>query len=63
MAKAARATCANCYFGSNGLCALDLGKACPTHRPADRGLKPEHQLSFVFRAERKHAVYAFPQPQ
>ena len=34
-----------------------------TFRPADRGLKPERQLSFVFRTERKHAAYAFAQPE
>ena len=31
-------------------------------RPADRGLRPERQLAFVFRAERTRAAYAFPQP-
>ena len=44
-------------------CALNLGKPCPTYRPADRGLRPERQLAFVFRSERSRAVYAFPQPQ
>ncbi len=63
MAKAAKASCANCYFGRNGLCALNLGKACPTYRSAERGLKPERQLSFTFRTERTRAVYAFPQPE
>jgi hypothetical protein len=45
------------------LCALNLGKPCPTYRPADRGLRPERQLAFVFRSERTRAVYAFPRPQ
>jgi len=55
-------TCAECYFGQNMLCALKLGKPCATFRPADRGLRPERQLAFVFRAERTRAAYAFPQP-
>jgi len=63
MAKAKAPACANCYFGTNMLCALNLGRPCPTYRPADRGLKPERQLAFVFRAERTRAVYAFPQPR
>ena len=33
-----------------------------TFRPAERGLAPERQLAFVFRAERTTAAYAFPQP-
>ena len=61
--KAKCASCKDCYFGQNGLCALNLAEACPTFRPADRGLRPERQLAFVFRAERTHAAYAFPQPR
>ena len=63
MAKAAKTSCANCFFGRNGLCALNLDKPCPTYRCAERGLKPERQLSFTFRADRTRSVYAFPQPQ
>jgi hypothetical protein len=44
------------------LCALNLGEPCTTFRPAERGLEPERQLAFVFRAERTTAAYAFPQP-
>jgi hypothetical protein len=44
------------------LCALNLGKPCTTFRAAERGLAPERQLAFVFRAERTTAAYAFPQP-
>jgi hypothetical protein len=62
-AKAKCVTCKDCYFGANGLCALNLGEPCPTYRPADRGLRPERQLAFVFRTERTHAAYAFPQPR
>jgi hypothetical protein len=44
------------------LCALDLNEPCTTYRAADRGLKPERQLAFVFRTERTFSAYAFPQP-
>ena len=54
--------CEDCYFRQNMLCALDLEAPCATYRPADRGLKPERQLAFVFRTERTRAAYAFPQP-
>jgi hypothetical protein len=54
--------CEDCYFHQNMLCALNLGKPCTTFRPAERGLEPERQLAFVFRAERTTAAYAFPQP-
>ena len=63
MPKSKRVTCEDCYFGRNMLCALDLGKPCPTFRPAEGGLRPERQLAFVFRSERTRAVYAFPQPR
>ena len=60
--KGKRVTCADCYFGQNMLCALKLSEACPTFRSAERGLKPERQLAFVFRTERTRSAYAFPQP-
>ncbi|HEX8066994.1 MAG TPA: hypothetical protein VF520_10750 [Thermoleophilaceae bacterium] len=60
MPKSKGVTCQDCYFGRNMLCALKLGEPCPTFRHADRGLKPERQLAFVFRSERTRAVYAFP---
>ena len=41
----------------------EAGEPCTTFRPAERGLAPERQLSFVFRTERTHAAYAFPQPE
>jgi len=62
MGKGRAVTCADCYFGQNMLCALNLDKPCATFRHADRGLKPERQLAFVFRTERTRAAYAFPQP-
>ena len=52
--------CEDCYFRKNMLCALDLDEPCPTFRPAERGLAPERQLSFVFRTERTRSAYAFP---
>jgi hypothetical protein len=54
-------SCENCFFRQNMLCALDLNEPCTTYRPADRGLQPERQLSFVFRTERTFSAYAFPQ--
>lgn len=62
MAKARRVTCEDCYFKQNMLCALNLGKPCTTFRPAERGLAPERQLTFVFRTERTRSAYAFPEP-
>lgn len=61
--KAKCVSCDECYFRQNMLCALQLDAACATFRPADRGLRPERQLTFVFRTERTRAAYAFPQPQ
>jgi hypothetical protein len=55
-------TCEDCYFKQNMLCALKLSGPCPTFRPADRGLRPEGQLSFVFRTARTRSAYAFPPP-
>jgi len=45
------------------LCALDLNDPCTTYRAADRGLRPERQLSFVFQTERTFSAYAFPRPR
>jgi hypothetical protein len=58
-----RVSCEDCFFRQNMLCALELDKPCTTFRPAERGLAPEQQLTFVFRTERVTAAYAFPQPQ
>jgi hypothetical protein len=54
-------SCEQCYFRTNMLCALNLDAPCPTFRPAERGLAPEQQLTFVFRTERTRAAYAFPE--
>jgi hypothetical protein len=58
-----RVSCEDCYFHKNMLCALKLQEPCTTFRPAERGLAPERQLTFVFRSERKRTAYAFPQPR
>jgi hypothetical protein len=63
VAKRKCLTCDDCYFKQNMLCALRLGEPCPTFRDADKGLRPERQLAFVFRTERTRTAYAFPQPQ
>jgi hypothetical protein len=62
MPKTKPVRCEDCYFHQNMLCALNLDEPCTTFRPAERGLEPERQLAFVFRAERTTAAYAFPQP-
>ncbi|MDQ4048218.1 MAG: hypothetical protein M3131_02395 [Actinomycetota bacterium] len=60
--KAKRVKCEDCYFHQNMLCALSLPAPCTTFRPAERGLAPERQLAFSFRADRARSAYAFPQP-
>jgi len=56
-------SCDDCYFRQNLLCAFNLDAPCTTFRSADKGLKPERQLAFVFRTERTRTAYAFPRPQ
>ena len=58
-----RPTCEDCFFRQNELCALNLDEPCTTFRSAERGLRPERQLAFVFRTERTFSAYAFPQPR
>lgn len=60
--KGKRVKCEDCFFHQHKLCALELSAPCATFRPADRNLAPERQLTFAFRTDRAHAVYAFPQP-
>jgi hypothetical protein len=43
-------TCRDCYFHSNGLCALALERPCPTFRAAGRTLEPPRQPTLVGRA-------------
>ena len=60
---AAKASCENCFFHQNLLCAIE-GGPCATFRPAHPdGLRPPSQLRFVFRQERRMQVaWAFPTP-
>ena len=63
MAKGKRLRCEDCFFHQHMLCALKLSEPCPTYRPAERGLRPERQLAFVFRSARTRSAYAFPPPR
>jgi hypothetical protein len=55
-------SCEGCFFRQNDLCALTVSEPCATYRPAERGLRPERQLHFVFRTARTRSAYAFPRP-
>jgi hypothetical protein len=57
-----RASCEDCFFGANQLCAVSHGGPCATYRPnRPEGLRPPTQLRFVFRQERRMQVaWAFP---
>jgi hypothetical protein len=63
--KARKVTCDDCFFGRNGLCALQLDQACATFRPnTPEGLRPPQQMRFVFRQERRRqAAWEFPTAQ
>ena len=60
----ARASCGDCFFKANLLCAETTGGPCATFRPNHPdGLRPPSQLRFVFRQERRLQVaWAFPSP-
>ena len=60
-----KATCEQCYFRQNLLCALEEDHACATFRPnRPEGLRPPSQLRFVFRQDRRMQVaWAFPTAQ
>ncbi len=64
-ANARKVTCDDCFFGRNGLCALQLDQACATFRPnSPEGLRPPRQMRFVFRQERRRqAAWEFPTAQ
>jgi hypothetical protein len=65
VAKAgSKASCENCFFHQNLLCAVADAGPCATFRPAGPdGLRPPSQLRFVFRQERRQQVaWAFPSP-
>jgi hypothetical protein len=61
---ATKASCENCFFQQNHLCAIETEAPCATFRPArPGGLRPPSQLQFVFRQERRMQVaWAFPSP-
>lgn len=64
-AAAVKASCENCFFHQNLLCALDRAEPCATFRPAHPdGLHPPRQMQFVFRHERRMQVaWEFPSAQ
>ena len=64
-ANGRKVTCDDCFFGRNGLCALQLDQACATFRPnTPEGLRPPRQTRFVFRQERRRqAAWQFPTAQ
>jgi hypothetical protein len=61
---ALKASCENCFFHQNMLCAVTQAGECATFRPArPEGLRPPSQLRFNFRQERRMQVaWAFPTP-
>lgn len=61
--KTKKASCEDCYFRCNLLCALDEDEPCTTFRPDHPdGLRPPSQLRFAFGEQRRPApvAYAFP---
>ncbi|HEY8866998.1 MAG TPA: hypothetical protein VIM22_08690 [Solirubrobacteraceae bacterium] len=64
-APASKATCEDCFFRQNLLCALLAPEPCATFRPnSPEGLRPPRQLRFTFRQEaRTRAAWAFPSAQ
>ena len=57
-----KASCEDCFFHQNLLCAVSETGPCATFRPAHPdGLRPPSQMRFVFRQERRLQVaWAFP---
>jgi hypothetical protein len=57
-----KASCEDCFFHQNLLCAISETGPCSTFRPArPEGLRPPSQMRFVFRQERRLQVaWAFP---
>jgi len=57
-----KASCENCFFHRNLLCAVSNGSPCAAYRPDHpEGLRPPSQLRFVFRQERQLQVaWAMP---
>jgi hypothetical protein len=50
------ATCDDCYFRREGLCALPGNERCPTFRAAAGTLKPPKQAQLVLRPVAQMAV-------
>ena len=49
-ARAKKLTCADCFFGVRGLCALGLDEPCPTFRlDSPAGLVPPRQPTLLMR--------------
>jgi hypothetical protein len=64
-AGAPKASCENCFFHHQLLCAVSTEGPCVTFRPnRPEGLRPPRQMRFVFRQERRLQVaWAFPSAQ
>ncbi len=60
--RAKNASCEDCFFRKNLLCAVSDAGPCATYRPNHPdGLRPPSQLRFVFRQDRRLQVaWAFP---
>jgi len=62
--QGSKASCEDCFFRQNMLCAVTQAGTCATFRPnRPEGLRPPSQLRFNFRQERRLQVaWAFPTP-
>jgi hypothetical protein len=58
MSKRAVATCEDCYFRREGLCALPGNTPCPTFRAATGSLSPPVQPRLVLRAPLPQVAHA-----
>ena len=47
MNRQSTASCEDCYFRRNGLCAMTPERPCPTFRAAARALQPPRQPRLV----------------
>lgn len=58
MSKRAFATCEDCYFRREGLCALPGNTPCPTFRAAAASLVPPPQPPLVLRGPLPQVAHA-----
>jgi hypothetical protein len=58
MSKRAIATCEDCYFRKEGLCALPGNSPCPTFRAATAHLAPPAQPRLIVRAPLPQVAHA-----